>query len=948
MKKLLFIFFLLIPSLCFGAVTVYYPTGDTVIKPSDETPNYTEQTSSIINVDGSLLFDFNLTGLTTGEVVSAQFDLYGGTKGGQANLYVGEVLKDFVDTQATWTNYSTGNAWGTAGANGANVDYAVTGLVTTSVPDNSWITIDATNLVRNMIRDAMSGLIVFASAGNMYQTAWRMSEYTGVDYDPKLTIRTGNPGEVTTWYVRPDGGTCGLNQQCEGTTDAAYDGSGINEACACAKPNYLNNLMIGEDIVIIKSGSYEITGTFNPPSGTNISLKTKVYGEGWDSGCSSPPELYISPNVTSGVTMINLINKDYLDIQCLEITDHTTEAGTTWGTNKLMDGIYASDSDYVSLKNINIHGGYKGIHAGRLSNWDLENVKLNYNRSAGWDGDIGALVSDNSGILNFTNVEIIYNGCEEVWDNEGTPVDCCGQNNGCYGDGLGTHRTGGTWNFINCNFSHNASDGLDLLYASSDLEVNVYRSLMEGNTGNQLKIPNKSHVENSLIIGNCGYFYGQSFTRPAVENAGYEFPYCRSFGNTIEIVFKDNNSPEFYNNTIIGNGDVLFDTTGTCLSGTDVILSNNIMYGGRQWFDDCTRPGANPDCGDDSVSVYYDASVTCDTDKIESYNICYSFKEGSSSCNGTGSTDTIDPGFLGTIKQGPYNTDGYYTDNDYYKQLYIPASTGSADETVNVVSSNDFNNFSRGTEWDIGAYEYGSTPQSPSCQVDCSLCLTESSCIGSQTDCYWWANGSCQTTQDPCNLSCVNCTTESTCGESDQGCYWWSTETCNSTEEITPATCDTDCTLCTTNQAECEASEATCYWWGSSAQTGYFCNNIEDPCGNRCTSCVSPGSCIESNTYYGNPDSCYWWDDNVCRSEEQNCSTDCEECTTQSTCQSSAEGCYWTSQNTCVAYTEECQGRVNKGDCESYKVNCTWLNDSCVPLSGTTHRNYTSTNIKWE
>ncbi len=879
MKNLLTILLLLFCSPAWGAVTTLYPTADTKLNPSSVDTNY--DTSTVCTsylVDTACIFKFDLTGYNSAQVISAEFRVYIGGRSFQHNAVVSRLLRDFTSNQSTWNIYSAGNNWGTAGATNSTTDYTTTNQQINAVPNGGWFIIDATDLVKDMIDNSTPQLIFRAVNANFSSNSGlRMVEYPGTEYDPQLIIRTGVPGQSTTWHVRTDGGTCGLGNQCDGTTDAAYDGDGTNEACACALPSYLNNIMQGEDIAIVHSGSYDTT-QINIPSGTSPTLRTQFYGEGWDTGCSDPPELWTS---TTASSMINLNGISNVDIQCLEITDHTTTAGATLSENKLLNGIQASDSENVYIKNVNIHGGYRGVHAGRLTNWDIENVKLNMNRSAGWNGDITGDDS-NSGTINFTNVEITYNGCAEDYET-GLPTFCCSQAQGCYGDGLGTGSTAGIWNFTGCNISHNTSDGLDLLYSTSETEVNVYRSLMEGNAGNQLKIPNNSHVENSLIIGNCGYFYGQSFTATTHISTGVPtaFDNCRAGGNTIELAFSSDTEPEIFNNTILGNGDVLVDTTGMCSSGTDVFLSNNIMLGGRQRNDDTYYNAAG---GNDSVSVYYDADGdTCDTDRIETYNICYGFKEGTDSCNGTGSTDTVDPGFTGVILMGPAPSPGYYTDDDYWTQLYISAATGAADETAGVVNSNDYNNYDRGAAWDIGALEYGSNPPAPSCQTDCSQCDSSGTCAASAYGCYWWLNSTCQTTEDPCNAACTSCSEQSDCEASTSTCYWWTTNQCQATEEELPGNCNTDCTVCS-GQTACEASTFGCYY-----QFDGSCKSTEDPCNTYCGNCDA-STCGLSEV------GCYMhWDDR-CRSYIEGCSNH----TNASACESGLPGCFWDA-TTCTA-----------------------------------------------
>lgn len=71
----------------------------------------------------------------------------------------------------------------------------------------------------------------------------------------------------TTWYVRSDGGTryslSNQNGECNGTTDAAYPGAGINQPCALSDPRFLYStgsylpykwIISGGDTVILRGG----------------------------------------------------------------------------------------------------------------------------------------------------------------------------------------------------------------------------------------------------------------------------------------------------------------------------------------------------------------------------------------------------------------------------------------------------------------------------------------------------------------------------------------------------------------------------------------------------------------------------------------------------------------------------------------------------------------------
>ena len=105
------------------------------------------------------------------------------------------------------------------------------------------------------------------------------------------------------YYIRADGGD---SAQCTGNTNAAYPGSGSNQACALSHPFYLldtsgNWKIQGGDTVFIGPGSYmmgygapntnswcDAAGAFachlpSLPSGDENN-PTRILGSGWDSG----------------------------------------------------------------------------------------------------------------------------------------------------------------------------------------------------------------------------------------------------------------------------------------------------------------------------------------------------------------------------------------------------------------------------------------------------------------------------------------------------------------------------------------------------------------------------------------------------------------------------------------------------------------------------------------
>lgn len=411
---------------------------------------------------------------------------------------------------------------------------------------------------------------------------------------------------ATTFYVRTDGGTAA---QCTGKADAAYSGSGSNQACAWKHPYYAlppNQAarMAGGDTLIIGPGEYmigwgapgsaDVSGRcynggrydcYLPaiPNGT-ASSKTRILGAGYNTGCAAPPKLWGTERVTY---LINLENSSNVEVGCLELTDksdcvesHSNSSAvcnrdTSPYGNWAASGIYARNSKNVHLHDLNIHGlANRGIIAGGLTDWLLERVKIVANGWAGWDGDIGSS-SSNSGQIVMRNVEIAWNGCGERWQT-GEPWACWAQEGSGYGDGLGTAKTGGQWVIEDSYVHHNTSDGIDLLYldGATTTSATIRRVKAEGNAGNQLKVNGTSLIENSVVVGDCSYFNGKYLMRDGDQ--------CRALGNTLSVGLAAGQPAIIRHNTITGEGDCLI-LTGGGSSASSVLIQNNALIGAVDW-----------------------------------------------------------------------------------------------------------------------------------------------------------------------------------------------------------------------------------------------------------------------------------------------------------------------------------------------------------------------------
>ncbi|MEK7786057.1 MAG: hypothetical protein AAB658_11660, partial [Chloroflexota bacterium] len=440
------------------------------------------------------------------------------------------------------------------------------------------------------------------------------------------------------YYVRPDGGN---SEQCTGLADSPYPGSGASQACAWdhpfrALPPGGTPRIVGGDTLIIASGEYQMGfgapgsetcdegGSFDChmppiPSGPDSQHPTRILGAGWDTGCGNPPELWGSGRPWF---IVNLTDASNIEMSCFEITDHSSCVENHSGDlacerdnlpygDWAAYGLTAEDSVNVLLRDLNIHGlAAGGVHAGRLTDWTVENVRIAGNGSVGWDGDLWDEGGDsNSGTLIFRHWVVEWNGCGETYP-AGEPVGCWGQEAGGYGDGVGTGETGGDWIIEDSAFLHNTSDGLDLLYHTAGGTIALNRVRAEGNAGNQIKVTGQTTITNSVLVGNCAFFENQPFT--------YWVDHCRALGNTLVIVFTGGEQASIVNSTLYGQGDGL--VTGgpregfQCGDSETIAARNNIFLGDADYFD-----------SSDITFLFYQEG--CANLKLDSdYNIVYNAK----------------------------------------------------------------------------------------------------------------------------------------------------------------------------------------------------------------------------------------------------------------------------------------------------------------------------------
>ncbi len=503
-----------------------------------------------------------------------------------------------------------------------------------------------------------------------------------------------------TYYVRIDGGSA---SQCTGLVDTPYPGTGAARPCAWdhpfrALPPGGTPRIAGGDTLIIGAGSYmmgygapetsvncDAGGAYDClmppiPGGPSPANRTRILGDS-----RNPPQLW---GAERPWFIINLTDASNVELGYLEITDHSgcVESHTgglacqrdnppygAWASY----GLYAEDSANVYLHHLDIHGlAAGGVHAGRLTNWTVENVRIAGNGSAGWDGDLwDALGDSNAGTLTFRHWTVEWNGCGETYPGK-QPTGCWAQSVGGYGDGFATGLSGGHWVIEDSVIRYNTSDGLDFLYIREPgSSITIRRTLLEGNAGSQVKNDRGPFlIENSVVIGNCAFFDGRPFT--------YNVDNCRAMGNALDLGLMAGDRITVTNNTISSEGDCLVGASFYDVSTTGselVLLRNNIFHGQV----DFLQPFEN-------TCLIYQETFPFNPFDLD-YSIVNNVKD--SLCPGSRNQCGVAPGLVNTSV-------------DAFDAHLLRGSPAIDAGTISGATINDFVGHSRDAKPDIGAYEW--------------------------------------------------------------------------------------------------------------------------------------------------------------------------------------------------------------------------------------------------
>jgi hypothetical protein len=434
-------------------------------------------------------------------------------------------------------------------------------------------------------------------------------------------------GIGTTWYVRPDGGTrystASTTGQCSGQANAPYAGTGTNQACAFNDVRYLwadgsfagSWAISGGDTVII-SDSYPsgqagwrigpasattsgncfngYCGTdasdpssYNPtiPAGT-AGQHTRILGANY-ANCSSatgPTQLFGGYSVQ---TVLNLQGAKYVDIECLELTDHSScqhfgsPVVTTYcnGGNYPVDdfatdGIWTDNATSdVLLQDLNIHGlpsqGLYGPIGGPIA---MTRVRVAFNAFAGWNFDNGTVntsttdesmdapgMNGTTAAINASYVTMEWNGCNEEYPIvDSIPAQSCYDTTS---DGFGDSWSGQDSMLVSftcdhCISRYNTKDGFIGPHTPAGT-LTITNSAFYANGGQQLKFSagwsGAVVVQNTLVIGNCNRLTSAIPGAPPGFNTNLGGQ-CRAGGDNISYIWPVQGSVEWDHNTVIHAG----------------------------------------------------------------------------------------------------------------------------------------------------------------------------------------------------------------------------------------------------------------------------------------------------------------------------------------------------------------------------------------------------------
>jgi hypothetical protein len=419
-------------------------------------------------------------------------------------------------------------------------------------------------------------------------------------------------------------------------------------------------------------------GCSNPtiPSGTS-GQHTRILGQNYAS-CSNTNGTAANHSLLTqlfggfGVyTTFNLAGAQYVDVQCLEITQHNGQCilhGLPAYPRACVGGVDDYDATGVStsnttsnllLQDVWIHGnGNNGILGPIGGPVVMNRVEVNFNGFTGWNFDDGNDTADAAGssiTANYVTME--GNGCNEEYPIVHTAfpaISCYDLSSNGFGDswsGQDTELDSFVCN--HCTQIYNTKDGF-IGPHTSIRSLTITNSTSYGNMGQQWKfvtpVNGSISFTNNLTIGNCfrlaeqlpGAPYNYNMSTSSYGGAGLSL-YCRAAGDFFSYSPSAGATVVFNNNTIVGYSSTVIDigctSSGTCGTASN-LFTNNIFLG---YINQNPLYEATDGYTGEAPGLFYDSDPGTSNVVTSNHNIEYGIRNGDA-C--TGSILCVDPKFV--------------------------------------------------------------------------------------------------------------------------------------------------------------------------------------------------------------------------------------------------------------------------------------------------------------
>jgi hypothetical protein len=478
------------------------------------------------------------------------------------------------------------------------------------------------------------------------------------------TIAASSGGQI--WYVNGGGGTrYSSNQpagQCNGTSSAAYPGSGVNQNCAfkdirslwtdgsnvtdpkagapawgwigSSGDTYLvdcngalcrigQNGPNGGDFYGGLAGNPYESGAPLPINGTP-NAHTRILGANYAS-CTTPAA---KARVNGGYgvwAVFSLQGASYVDVACFDITDFSS-CGASGQANSChrdfplddyaINGIQTNNgTTNTTITDVNIHGmASAGMLGPTGDGVAVTRVSVSGNPSSGWNMDDGSGTTG-SGHLTLSYFTTQWNGCSEEYPVvDAVPYgDCTDDNSSGYGDGVGTASVSSNPGWI-INIDHsvaanNTQDGFDVAHLQGNgSTLSISNSLAYGNMGQQLKMGSAGTAINNLFVGNCNALRQAIPGTPAGYNAKLS-DFCRASDVPVMLTVTDGATTKYLNNTLYTANSIGVEAgtaNGSCTTTCYFQYENNIFLG----FQNNAANGYPNGSGKFPTPIYFDTGIS--------------------------------------------------------------------------------------------------------------------------------------------------------------------------------------------------------------------------------------------------------------------------------------------------------------------------------------------------